>query len=140
MGFYLGGLIIGMIFASEPVGELNFGCIMFFFFFLGGGVGGLLSEFYGITCKNIIFSQTAHCINLYYKLRFQFKWSICQSWCFNYCLTKPCVFTAIFQLKYIMLPFFTFQALIVNHCYCSFKITCLHFSKRGCSNLTQKIA
>ena len=46
MGLYLGGLIIGRIFASEIWGAY-FREVVFFFW--GGGVGGgLFSEFYDI--------------------------------------------------------------------------------------------
>ena len=42
IGLYLGGLIIGRIFASEIWGAYFWECL-FFFFFLGGG-GGLISR------------------------------------------------------------------------------------------------
>ena len=53
MGLYLGGLIVGRIFASE-IWEAYFReglfilfIIIIFFSFGGGGWGALLSEFYG---------------------------------------------------------------------------------------------
>ena len=53
MGLYLGGLIIGRIFASEIWGayfrKVLFFLFFIFYFFLGGGGGGLLAEFYGIS-------------------------------------------------------------------------------------------
>ena len=54
MGLYSGGLIIGIIFASEFLGAYfreGLFIYLFFIFFLGGGRGGLLSEFYGIRKK-----------------------------------------------------------------------------------------
>ena len=47
MGLYSGGLIIARIFASEIWGAYFRGGL-----FCGGGVGGLLSEFYGISLLN----------------------------------------------------------------------------------------
>ena len=40
MGLYLGGLIIGKIFASEIWGAYFREGLLFLFFFLGGGGGG----------------------------------------------------------------------------------------------------
>ena len=47
MGLYLGGLIIGRIFASEIWGASVFSGGLIFWRGEGGG-GGLLSDFYGI--------------------------------------------------------------------------------------------
>ena len=50
MGLYSGGLIIGRIFASEIWGAYFREGL---FCFAGGGGGGLLSEFYGITSGHL---------------------------------------------------------------------------------------
>ena len=66
MGFYLGGLVIGRIFAPEIWGAYFWEGLLFFFFGRGGGGGGgLLSEFYSIEEHmlwiNIILSWFSFC-------------------------------------------------------------------------------